>query len=151
TDGAVAGDVFLLGGKTPRGHVSSVSLVTAGSPSTSLTVDEDYTLDATRGEVTFLTDQPDGVVADYSYVPKEKTSLLTAGQAEYQVTFDYINKANDNQPGRFVVYRVRFDPAKAIDMLSDELQVLELDGSVLADLDRDASDEEFGQFGFREL
>lgn len=150
-DGAVAGDVFLLGGATPHGNVASVVLSTAGSPSTSLTLNTDYTLDTDRGEVTFLTDQPDGVNADYTYVPKEKTSLLTAGQPEYQLTFDYINKANNNAKGRFVMYRVRFDPAKTIDMLSDELQQIELDGSVLADLDRDGSDEEFGQFGFREL
>lgn len=143
----LAGDVWFLGGTTR--HRAITSLTIAG-----LTVDTDYTLDAASGKVTFLTDGPagsPGLSADYGYTDGQSVSMFTAPTEEYYMVYEFINKANANDPGSLELYRVRFDPISNLDMQSDELQIFDIKGSVLADLTKDVTDLEFGQFGRRVL
>lgn len=149
--GIAVGDHWFLGGMERHRGITALTIHGDGSPTGPLlTLDTDYTLDAERGLVTFLTVQSGGASAAYSYSDPASVAMLNAAQKEYAVMFEYINKANSNDKGSAELYRVRFDPASNMDFLSDELQIPSLSGTVLADLTKD-EDSEFGQFGRRVL
>lgn len=140
-----AGDFIFLGGSSRHRAITGLTI-------TGLALNTDYTFDAASGKVTFLTDVGSPApTADYGYTDGASVSLFTAPTQEYSLVYEFINKANANNPGSLELYRVRFDPLKNLDMQSDELQIMDLSGSVLADLTKSATDLEFGQFGRRVL
>ena len=148
--GVAIGDVYFCGGGTRHRTLTSVVVKdSAGSPIT-LALGTHYTLDAATGMITFVAvpgTQPYKV--DYSYADPATVSLLTAAAKEYVCMFEYINKANNNAKGTVELFRVKFDPTQNMDFLSDELQIMELKGAVLADQLRTTTDTVFGQFGRR--
>lgn len=144
-----AGDVYFLGGITRHRTITALTITDTGSPGGALVADTDYTLDAATGKVTFLTASDGAISCDYTHQDPASVSMLSAGQPEYALNFEGINKANSNAKGSVELYRVRFDPAQNVDFLSDELQVMELKGTVLADAEKAVDDTEFGQFGRR--
>lgn len=139
------GDIWYLGGL--ERHRGITNLVISGMTETT-----DYTLDAASGAVTFVGDQTISPppTATYDYADPQAVSMLSGAQKEYAAMFENINKANANDPGSVELFRIRFDPASNMDYLSDELQIPQLVGSVLADLSKSATDE-LGQFGRRVL
>lgn len=144
-DGIVAGDVWYLGGLTRHRNITGLTI-------DGLTVDTDYTLDAASGRVVFLLDVGSPAPeADYGYTDPASVSMFTAPTNEYAFMYENINKANANDPGSVELYRVRFDPTTNLDFQSDELQIMDLKGSVLANLNKPVDDLEFGQFGRRVL
>lgn len=143
------GDVLFLGGLDQHRNITAATLTDAGSPGGALVADTDYTLDAASGKVTFLTATDGDVSSDYTHQDPASVSMLSAAQPEYFIRFEGINKANANTKGSVELYRVRFDPATNMDFLSDELQIMELKGTVLADDTKAVDDTEFGQFGRR--
>lgn len=150
--GMVEGSAWFLGGTTRHRTITALTIADSDSTPASLVANTDYTLDAETGMVTFLGTvgtftQP--FVAAYTHQDPASVSLLTAAQKSYFLSFENINKAADNDKGSLELYVVRFDPAKNLDFLSDELQSMELVGSVVADLNRAVTDTEFGQFGRR--
>ena len=140
------GDVYFLGGKTRHRNITGLTIG-------SLVANTDYTLDATTGKVTFLTQQSlsPAPTAAYGYTDPPSVSLLSAAQEEYAFDMEYLDRQHSNRKGSLELYRVRFDPASGIDMMPDKAQLLPLKGSVIADLTRDVEDTEFGQFGRRVL
>lgn len=144
---------YFLGGKHRHRNITSLSMEDSSTVPVALVADTHYTLDAGSGRITWL--DVEGmtlpIVADYSHQDPAHVSLLTAGQEEWFVSYENINKANANDPGSLELYRVRFDPTANADFLSDELQVMDLTGTVLADPDVDALDTVLGQFGRRVL
>jgi len=150
--GVAIGDWWFLGGLERHRVITSLVIHGDGSPTGPLLVaDTDYTLDAATGKVTFLTAQAGGCSAAYSYSDPVAVSMLTAAQKEYSIMYEFINKADSNNVGSVELYRVRFDPASNMDYQSDELQIPSLAGTVLADLNKESDDTEFGQFGRRVL
>lgn len=152
-DNLVNGDVYYLGGlSTHRGITSLVVTDSATSPATAV-LNTDYTLDAATGKVTFVDvsgfNQP--FVYAYGYTDVASVSILSAPQKSYFFQYNYINKANANDPGLMELYNVRIDPAATLDFMSDELQIFQLTGSALADTAKLSTDTEFGQFGRRVL
>lgn len=145
----LAGDVYFLGQPTLTRHRAITTLVLSGG----LVLNTDYTLDAATGKVKFLTDQSGSpaITASYGYTDPQSVSMFTSATDEYALMYEFINKANSNNPGSLELYRVRFDPISNLDMQSDELQIFDIKGSVLADLTKSATDTEFGQFGRRVL
>lgn len=143
------GEVYFLGGIERHRNITALTITDAGSPGGALVADTDYTLDAVSGKVTFLTATDGTISCDYTHQDPASVSMLSAGQPEYSINFEGINKANANAKGSVELYRVRFDPAQNVDFLSDELQIMELKGTVLADSEKAADDTEFGQFGRR--
>lgn len=147
------GDVYYLGGlSTHRGITSLVVTDSATSPGT-LVVTTDYTVDPVTGAVTFVDvsgfTQP--FLFAYGFTDVASVSILSAAQKSYFFQYQYINKANANDPGILELYNVRVDPASTLDFMSDELQIFELTGSALADTSKLSTDTEFGQFGRRVL
>lgn len=151
--GLAIGDTVFLGQDQRHRGITSLVIRDADSPGDALVLNTHYTLDPETGNVTFLVvagfTQP--FEADYSFSDPASVSMLSAAQKEYFLMFEGINKANANDKCSIELYKVRFDPAANMDFLSDELQVLELTGTVLADEFRSTSDTEFGQFGRRVL
>lgn len=143
--GFEAGDIYLLGAATGTPH-TNVSAVTISDGGGALSAGTDYSVNADTGAVTFITDTTGAVTADYTYNDLPFVSMLTAGQKEYWVRFDGVNKADDDRPLVVDLYRVQFNPTQNLDLLPDELALLELQGAVLVD-DTKASDSDFGQFG----
>lgn len=142
---ATAGGFSFVGGND--GHLALTALVLkdhATSPGTTLVLDTDYTFNAATGRVTWLVDVVGPITASYGYTDTASVTMLSGAQKEYSVRFEFINKANANNPGSLRLYRVRFDPAKTVDMMSDALAEIDLTGSVLADLSR-PNDDQFGR------
>lgn len=146
-------DVWFLGGMERHRAITGLTVTAGvGSPTgAALVLNTDYELDAASGKVTFLTVQAGGATFNYGYTDPASVSMLSAGTKEYAMMFENINKANANDAGSVELYRVRMSPASNMDFLSDELQVPQLTGTVLADLTKDSADTEFGQFGRRVL
>lgn len=151
--GLVAGDVYFLGGIENHRNITSLVVTDSATSPGTLVLTSDYTFDASTGMVTIV--DPSGFTQPlsfaYSHQDPASVSMLSAGSPVYFLRFENINKANNNDPGSLELYKVRFDPAALIDFLSDELQILELKGSVLADSAKAVTDTEFGQFGRRIL
>jgi hypothetical protein len=152
--GLVDGDVYFAGGI--ERHRALTALVITDSTTgggASVVLDTNYTVDVEHGKITFIDvgsfAQP--FVISYGYTDPGSVSFLSAAQKEYHLSFENINKLNANDPGSVECYRVRFDPASLLDFLSDELQILELTGTMLADPAKPVDDVEFGQFGRRIL
>jgi hypothetical protein len=149
----VAGDDVFLGDLTRHGAITSLVITDDAVP---LVLGTDYTLDAPSGKVTFLTSGVGGSPGDpwlaaYGYTDPESVSMFTSPSQEYSMMYEFINKANANKAGRLELYRVRFDPVANLDMQSPELQIMDIKGSVLADLTKSATDPIYGQFGRRIL
>jgi hypothetical protein len=141
------GDSYFLGGLTRHRAITALTL------SGGLVLDTNYTLDAASGKVTFLTavSGSPAHTASYSYTDPQSVGIFTSPTPEYSLMYEFINKMNANDPGSLELYRVRLDPLSNLDMQSDEVQVFDIKGSVLADLTKDNTDTEFGQFGRRIL
>lgn len=152
-DDLVAGDVYFAGGLERHRALTSVVITDSATSPVTLVVTTNYTVDAASGAITFVNvgsfNQP--FVIDYGYTDPGSVSFLSAAQKEYFLSFENINKLNANDPGSVEAYRVRFDPASLLDFLSDEVQSLELTGTMLADPAKVVTDTEFGQFGRRIL
>ena len=149
-EGCVAGDYCFLGGKTRHRAITSLVVTDdSASPATPKTVTTDYTIDAASGLVTFVTANGAPKFA-YGYTDPVYVSVFTAGQKEYMLSYEFINKQESNDPGSLELYKVRFDPADNLDFQSDENQSMTLKGSALADTERSA-DTLLGQFGRRIL
>lgn len=146
------GDTWFCGGLERHRAITGLTMTVGGSPSGgALTLNTHYTLDAPSGKITFLVAQALGATIGYGYTDPASVSMLSAGTKEYAMMFENINKADANDPGSVELYRVRMSPASNMDFLSDELQIPQLTGTVLADLTKLSSDTEFGQFGRRVL
>lgn len=149
--GIEVGDYYFLGGKTRHRGITALTITTGASPGVPLVANTDYTLNAATGMVTFLTasgTQPYN--AAYTYADPQYVSIYTAGQKKYCLDYEFLNKQDSNNVGSLELYQVIFDPPSDLDMQSDELQIMSLTGSALADTERTA-DTLLGQFGRRVL
>lgn len=149
--GLIAGDIYFAGGLERHRNLTSVVIEDSATSPAPLVITTNYTVDAVTGKVTIVNPgsftQP--FTMDYSHQDPPSVSFLSAAQKEYALFFEGINTRDGNAKGSLEVYRTRFDPAALVDFLSDELQQMELTGSMLADPSKDVTDTEFGQFGRR--
>ena len=150
-EGIEVGDYYFLGGKTRHRAITGLVIYDSDSPATTLTLNTDYTLDAASGRVEFLTvptTQP--YTASYGYTDPQYVSMNTSAQRRWALDYEFINKRNSNDAGSLELYQVIFDPADNLDFQSDDLQVMTLKFSALADTDR-TNDTLFGRSGPRIL
>lgn len=141
-----AGSFWFLGGKERHRNITGLTI-------TGATVTTDYTLDADTGRVTFVTDQSGspGPTADYGYTDPASVSMMSAGVLEYAVDIEYYNRQAANKKGSAELYRVRLNPADALDFMPTPYQTMTMKGKALADTTREVTDTEFGQWGRRIL
>jgi hypothetical protein len=72
--------------------------------------------------------------------------MLVSGAAQYYLTFDGINTANNNAAVVVELYKVQLDPPANLSLITNELGIFEVSGSVLVDELRSTSGA-LGQFG----
>jgi hypothetical protein len=156
-DNLVDGSVYWVGGLARHRNITGLTITdSATTPSAPLVLDTNYTLDPVSGKLTFLDimdsadDYNQPFIISYGHTDPQQVSLLSAGQKNYYLNFEFFNVVNDGDPGTLEVYSVRFDPAQNVDFLSDDLQVMELVGTMLIDPSKPV-DPVLGQFGRRIL
>ena len=148
--GLVAGDIVRL----QHPYVSSVVLTDSATPPVTVT-STDYSVDAASGMVTIL-DLNSGATppaaytqplkAAYSYGAKELVPMFREPYKERFLRFVGLNTANEDKPVIVELYRVVFDPAGNLDLITDEMAQFAVEGSVLYDSGYD-SDSALGGFG----
>ncbi|MDR3154170.1 MAG: hypothetical protein LBW85_07880 [Deltaproteobacteria bacterium] len=136
-----AGRTYLFGGDI---NVKNVSI--EDSSSVALTLDTDYTLDAERGSFTMLTDQAGGGTAEYDTDGYDLTALFTQPDAEWWVRFEGKNMLDNGAPTVADFFKVKFDPAQNLGLISAEIAQFQIAASPLADETQPASGP-LGQFG----
>lgn len=135
--GLVVGSIV----KLAKPNASSIVVKdSAGTPAT-LVLNTDYeVLDSGHGIIRILSlgsyVQP--FRAQYSYAATDRvTGLEASDDNEYYVYFASINtEANPDQRIGAHVYRVVFDPAKALSLINDEQGNFEIEGEILKDITR---------------
>jgi hypothetical protein len=132
---------YLLGG-----DINTKAVVIENNSGTALVAGTDYTLDAQRGSFTMLKTVTGGGTAEYDVDGYELTSLFTKPDDEYWVRFEGLNMADNGAPTVVDLYRVKFDPAQNLGLISAEIAQFQLNASPLAD-DTRPMDDDMGQFG----
>ncbi|MDR3152891.1 MAG: hypothetical protein LBW85_01130 [Deltaproteobacteria bacterium] len=136
-----AGTTYLLGG-----DINVKTVVLTDSASTPLVLDTDYTLDEARGSFTMLVGQTGGGSASYDTDGYELTSMFTKEDEEWWVRFEGKNMLDNAAPTVLDFYRVKFDPAQNLGLISAEIAQFQLAASPLAD-DTQPANGDLGQFG----
>lgn len=140
------GDIVALGGK----NVTAVAIKdSTGSPKT-LPFPGGYELDALAGSIKILNITTGGAYvqpfkADFTPGAVNVIGAFKAANAEFFLRLKGINTDNANARGICDVFRVRFNPTKALDLINNDFMDWDLDGAILADLTRSSADPE-GQF-----
>lgn len=140
----VAGDIWAL----KHQKVSAVVITdSAGTPAT-LTVGDDYTVDANFGTITIVDTSGHTLPlkAAYSYAATNVVAFFTQPIQEVAVRFEGINTADSNAKVLVEIYRVALDPTKELGLISDELGKFTLEGNALVDTTK-SNDLVFGRFG----
>jgi hypothetical protein len=145
--GVAVGDVLAL----PAKNVSAVAIKdsASGSPKV-LTLNTHYSLDPLAGSIKILDLTTGGALtqplkADFTPGAVDVIGAFKSINTEYFLRLDGVNTDDNNKRGICDVFRVRFDPAKALDLISNDYLDFDLEGTILADLTRSAASAE-GQF-----
>jgi hypothetical protein len=145
--GIEVGDMVIIGGQSPKDGITDLVVTGGGSPPVgALVLDEDYEFDPEYGTIVFLTPLPNGGTLTYKHQNKQFVTMFTAGTQEVWVRYNFLNVANNNAKGHSDFYKARFDPAKGVELINDEIQKLSLTASLLVDSEM-VDDERLGQFG----
>lgn len=115
----------------------------------------DYTADLDFGAVQFLRLNNGAVPpvaftaplkASYAFGAVTEVGIFTQPLPERFLRLEGINTAQNNAKVLVELYRLALDPLKDLDLISDEYNKFELEGSVLADSTKPV-DAVLGQFG----
>ena len=140
----VVGDRYFLA----HPKVSALSIVdSAGTPAT-LTLGTHYTADVDFGAIQFLdvTGLTAPFKASYTYGAVTEIGIFTQPLPERFLRLEGVNTAASNAKVLIELYRVAFDPLKKFDIISNDLNKFEMEGSLLADASK-PYDAVLGQFG----
>jgi len=121
-----------------------------GTPKT-LVAGTNYRLNATAGAIEILDLTTGGpfvgpLKADYTPGATTEMGLFTQGSVPYYFFIEGLNTADSNNPVLIDLYKVLIDPAKQLDLITDDYAKFPIEGSVLMD-DLRPSNATLGQFG----
>ena len=150
TDEPVGGAAPVIGDRYFLAHpkVSALTVVdSAGTPVT-LTAGTHYTADEDFGAIQFLdvTGLTAPFKASYTFGAVTEIGIFTQPLPERFLRLEGVNTAAGNAKVLIELYRVAFDPLKKFDIISNDLNKFELEGSLLADSTK-PYDAVLGQFG----
>ena len=150
TDEPVGGAAPVIGDRYFLAHpkVSALTVVdSAGTPAT-LTAGTHYTADEDFGAIQFLdvTGLTAPFKASYTFGAVTEIGIFTQPLPERFLRLEGVNTAAGNAKVLIELYRVAFDPLKKFDIISNDLNKFELEGSLLADSTK-PYDAVLGQFG----
>lgn len=126
--GAAGADAALLNGKAFE------ILAIIGSPGTAV----DINLDTTGKTITVAGTEPtffDGnaLTCTYTFAAQKILDTLTQPIQERWIRFEGLNTADGNNPVIIDVFKAQFSAASEVDLISDALQNLSLEGTLLSD------------------
>ncbi len=135
--------------------VSTLVLKDSATPAKTLVLGTDYTADLDFGAVQLLR-LDDGAAtptpftaplrASYGFGVTTEIGIFTQPLPERFLRLEGLNTAQGNAKVLVELYRVAFDPLKELNLISDEYNKFELEGSLLADNTKPV-DAVLGQFG----
>lgn len=134
--GLVSGDMFSLAHPLVNAVTSVVD--SAGSPAT-LSLGTDYTVTA-GGLITVtstITTFTQPLKTTYTYFTQSISPMFKQPPVERYLRFSGLNTTNANNPSVVELYRVIFDPVGNLDLINDDVDKFDLEGSVLYDSTRD--------------
>jgi hypothetical protein len=134
-----AGEIYSLGG-VDLTEVDFELADTSPVPTTS------YNLDVATGVLEILATVATGATISFKTGAYSGTSMFTKPDLEWWVRFSGVNMLDQNKPTVVDLYRVKFEPAQNLSLISAELAQFPVTGTPLADTTRPTSDP-FGQFG----
>lgn len=133
------GDVVSLAHVLVKSSPTPTIKNSAGS--TTLVSGTDYILDPVAGMVTMLstavTSQP--YKANYDYDNADVVQIFKQPAQERFLRFVGLNTANSSKQIIVELYRVVFDPSSSLELINDDYNKFELNGSLLYDSSRDTS------------
>jgi hypothetical protein len=140
----VIGDRYFL--SHPK--VSSLVVVDSAATPATLTPGTHYTADTDFGAIQFLntTGFTAPFKASYTFGAVTEIGIFTQPLPERFLRFEGVNTAAGNSKWLIELHRVAFDPLKKFDIISNDLNKFELEGSLLADSTK-PYDAVLGQFG----
>lgn len=145
---AGSGGVLTVGNSYPLKY-QDITAVTVKDGAAATIAGTKYTINAQFGSIEFngTVGSPTlPITVDYTRNTFKRTVMFNAGSLDYWVRFEGVNTANANKEALVELYKVQWDPVTAFAVISDELNVFQLNGNVLTDAGRQA-DGEFGPFG----
>lgn len=136
-----------LGKIVPLGHISVSSVVVQDQADTITYVEGDnYRLDTKTGSIYLMTaaEQTAAGAANsitdldelhiaYSYADQKKLDALTAPSQVRWVRFEGLNTADDLNPVVIDIFKMESDLLAQLSLISDDIQSMEITGSVLSD------------------
>lgn len=157
--GSVTAQAFptgILAGETHRlpgfaGLASALTIVDSNGTPATLALNTDYTVDLNYGEVKFLSvvgkTQP--FKASYTQAAATRISILTKRIINKYLRLNGINIGNNEGPRKLLaeLYQITIMPASKIDLKGEDFAEYEMAFVALADVNKSATDTEFGQYG----
>jgi hypothetical protein len=88
------------------------------------------------------------IKVSYAYGAQNVVEAITAVGAEYTLAFDGLNEVDSGKPCVVDLWRVRFSPAKSIELIDDDFGKIELEGKLLKDETRPAGESQYFRYAF---
>lgn len=151
-EGIEAGDSWHLGadGEVTHQAITDLEITDSGSPETTLTEGEHYSLDPVFGTIKFLDVedlvQPFVIQPGYGFKNKASAVIFTAPADEYFIRVNSKNVAQGLAKGIVELYRGKFDPPSSVPLINDDFTSFAITATLYQDQDR-TSDSDYGQFG----
>lgn len=119
----------------PIDTTQTVTVNAAGSPATLYAANTDYIVRGGGLEIpdTSTIVDASSIVVDYTKKAGDKVEALVAAAQEYEFVFDGLNEARSGKSVKITAHRVKFGPAQALALLSEEYGELEVRGKLLKD------------------
>ena len=150
TSEGVGGATPVIGERYFLAHpkVSALTVVDSNATPASLTEGTHFTVDPDFGAIQFLdlSTFTAPFKASYTFGAVTEIGIFTQPLPERFLRLEGVNTAAGNAKVLIELYRVAFDPLKKFDIISNELNKFELEGSLLADSTK-PYDTVLGQFG----
>lgn len=147
----VCGVTLKVGELWPLKHQKVSAVVVKDGSGTPATVpNTNYLVDPVFGTIVFgdLGSFVQPFSFSYAYEATVSTGFFTQPIAEVMLRFQGVNTVvGDTRRVLVETYRVALDPTKQLGLISDDYGKFSLDGSGLADPNKNASDPAFGPFG----
>lgn len=125
-------------------------IVTNGTGATTYIAGTDYVVSGggiVVPETSGIADASD-IKVSYAYGAQNVIQAITAVGAEYTLAFDGMNEVDSGKPCVVDLWRVRFTPAKSLDLIDDDFGKLELEGKLLKDESRPAGESQYFRYAF---
>lgn len=85
---------------------------------------------------------------DYTYGAQNVVEALTNSALDYTLVLDGINEADSGKPCVVDLWRIKFSPAKGLDLIADDFAQLELEGKILSDETRPGGTSKYFRYTF---